>query len=87
MTISTQSIPVPKTKQHNSRCSSGPAANDGAHDLTLEFTAQVRTHAASRLELMRGEGPAALRIDERKIRIRADGNRALAGIQAEELRR
>src|SRR3954470_11566611 len=65
----------------------GVATDNRAHDLAREFTPEIRTHTAARLQVTGPEGPTLSRVDERKVCVGADGNRTFARIDAKDLRR
>src|ERR671936_140723 len=65
----------------------GSAAHDGSHDGAAERSAEVWADAAAGLKLFGREHPIAIGIDQSEIGVGADGDRAFARIEAEQLRR
>src|SRR5260370_37862325 len=65
----------------------GATTDDRAHDLAGELSAQIRTDAAACMKVAGAERPALLGVYDREVGVRPDPNRALARIQAEQLRR
>src|SRR5437773_11961084 len=59
----------------------------GSDDLPIELTTEVRADPAAGLKILRAKRPPLFGIHDRQIRIGTDGDRALAWIQPQELRR
>src|SRR5260370_31516172 len=65
----------------------GATTDDRAYDLAGELSVQIRTDAAACMKVAGAERPALLGVHDREVGVRPDPNRALARIQAEQLRR